>query len=101
LCDLIVRSIRELSTALAEAMNVVIETLDLLQPTMAKLTNTARLGVGALQVLYKGITELSPVVDPAGGRCSSQVHAKSARYRGMLLMMNRSLLAPLLWQARR
>jgi hypothetical protein len=35
------------------------------------------------------------------GRCSSQVCAESARYSGMLLIMNRSLVAPPLWQVRR
>jgi hypothetical protein len=35
------------------------------------------------------------------GRCSSQVRAELARYNGMLLMINRSLVAPPMWQARR
>jgi hypothetical protein len=51
--------------------------------------------VGSLEVPYEGIPELGPAVDPPHGRCSSQVRAESARYSGMLLMMKRSLVAPL------
>jgi hypothetical protein len=99
--DLVVGHVRKLSATHGEVVYVLLETLTLLLPAMAKLAGIAVPGVGALEVPYEVIPELSPAADPPQGRCLSQVRTESARYSGMLLMMNRSLVAPPLWQVRR
>jgi hypothetical protein len=67
---------------------------------MAKLADIAGPRVGALEVPYEGVPKLCPAVDPPSREVSSQVCAELARYRGMLLMINISLVTPALWQAR-
>jgi hypothetical protein len=99
--DLIVGRVGELSAALGEAANVVAETLTLLLPAMAKFARVAKPRVAALEVSYEGVPELGQLLILPRGRFLSQVRAESARYSGMLLMMNRSLVVPPLWQARR
>jgi hypothetical protein len=91
--DLVISHFGELTAVLGEAANVVIETIALLLPAMAKIASIARPGIGLLEVPYEGVSKLSLAVDPSQGRCSSQLRAELVRYRGMLLMMNRLLLA--------
>jgi hypothetical protein len=52
--DLVVCRIGELGVALREAAYVVMETLILILPAMAKLAGVARMSVGALEVPYEG-----------------------------------------------
>jgi hypothetical protein len=56
--------IGELSAAFGEAVYVVAETLTLLLLAVAKLAGVTGSDVGALEVPYEGVLELSPVVDP-------------------------------------
>jgi hypothetical protein len=61
--DLVVGRAGYLGTVLGEAVYVVTETLTLLLLAMAKFAGVARPGVGALEVPYEGVSELSLVVD--------------------------------------
>jgi hypothetical protein len=45
-----------------------VETLTLLLPTMVQFVGIVRSGVGALEVPYEGISELSPAADPPSGK---------------------------------
>jgi hypothetical protein len=62
--DLVFGHIRELGVALGEAAYVVVETLALFLPAMAKLAGIAEPGVGALEVFYEGVSKRSPTIDP-------------------------------------
>jgi hypothetical protein len=62
--NLVVGHVGELGAVLGEAAYIVIETLSLLLPAMAKLVGIDGPGVGALEVPYEGISKLGPAVEP-------------------------------------
>jgi hypothetical protein len=99
--DLVICCVGELGASLREAAYVVAETLTLLLSAMKKLTGVAESGVGALEMPYEGIPELCLAVDPPPGEVLEPGTCRVGKVQRDALDDEKSLVAPLLWKARR